>query len=1241
MEGIDARYYGRAKSEMPTELTVAADVPTNITDPARTVDVGSIPAGEATAIGLAKQQSASMIAPTRWEAFTAGVAGMGFMDAYKWVTRPTFEQSEPNFKEVLRTLPFVLSESEYSTMQNAKSAGELNWLADNFKHAREIDSITAEYPMQNLAVQFGMDPTTYASGFAALKVSKLMQAKQAGTALAAARAVGPLSASAAAKVANTAEAAGMMSTRLAAGTVSAAVEGAVNLAANEVAPITPAEQAFQMLASFAGGAMIPRAGTFVPADPYFPSEALQASVSKPHMRLVSPAEYADEVVPTLYHRTTSSFDVSEGMSKQPNRLGVSFAGEAGFYFSHTADEPTSKIFGNRVLAAEAELTNPAIPSLVDQHTVRIPIDMTKAEVDALYSPKWHNGMPVSGGFVKRSDTEFTRWINPEVLSNNDVELLKSKGYDGIRWGGAKGITMPPQTVLFDAAQVKNLREVLGNETVTQRVKVKDAVFEEVPKPLRAGASATPDEVADAVEADVERHAKSWGRSFGETIMWNVNKTMRKLQKTDDGISDLLVDNNNRYGITSVESEKAAIRRDLGALQWSYEEKFREAMGERGHGTWKHLVANRETREASAALENEVSRELMRRETLERAGRVIEYDGVNARVKELADSVELIGKRSLDELKAAGVSGAESIQYRRGYFHRTYSARKVEGLLDEMVAGGFSEAKAQQALTNLMRGSLRRANGWDEELATDVAHAIVSRTLRKGRHEDAPMHALFGKATASEIRDMLKGSGISQSRQDKVIEALTGKADEAGKVGYLKHRVELDYGASMTVNGRNVSVADLIETNLNTILDRYIDSASSQAAFARKGLSKPSDIQALRSKYIRNATDRAQAEKLFDNVIKHLNGMPTGEDLPEFMRNASAFGRMITLGNSGIYQATEYVGMMVHYGALKTLKYTVAEMPLFKELMKTAAKDKVLSRDLKDILTNMAEQNVRMRPYLQKFEDNFEIPQNSRIGAMAQQGQQMIPYVNFMKYMHAHQARVHANLLLDVVRKAATGDTKAMQHLEKYGLKSQGMDKLREAFNAHGFSVDKWDDATWAAVRPTLTKMTDESVLHARMGDMPAFALMTQTGKFIFTYRSFVLTAHNKVLAGTSARDGLGAVALMAAYQFPLAILATQAKEVAAGKKPLEDKELITKSIGQMGALGLVGEFQSILFGDKTSIGNAGMIPFDRAARLGNSTAAAIGGGDAGQAVRDASAMIPLLSITAGFKPLVNYSTNKE
>ena len=178
----------------------------------------------------------------------------------------------------------------------------------------------------------------------------------------------------------------------------------------------------------------------------------------------------------------------------------------------------------------------------------------------------------------------------------------------------------------------------------------------------------------------------------------------------------------------------------------------------------------------------------------------------------------------------------------------------------------------------------------------------------------------------------------------------------------------------------------------------------------------------------------------------------------------------------------------------------------------------------------------------------------------------------------------------------------------------------------------------SAPKPTaFMKMMDEGVLHARLGDTPAFALLNPVGKFICTYRGFTLTAHNKLLAGTMQRDGLAGVGLMMAYQYPLSALAVQAQATINNKKPLTVKELSVLSMAQMGSMGLIGEVAGIVTDGKKQVGSPGLIPADRAyAAIGELGKAASGNGSMSRFAHDVFQLTPGLAVLAPAKSFEGY-----
>lgn len=748
-------------------------------------------------------------------------------------------------------------------------------------------------------------------------------------------------------------------------------------------------------------------------------------------------------------------------------------------------------------------------------------------------------------------------------------------------------------------------------------------WEEVPATLQPGAVGhAPADVVKAVDKEISRSA-----SFGENIQWNIRKTMSGYGPVGKKIADILFDNNSDLSLTSMESHRAAIRQELTSLQRGYEDSMRSAMAEDGFGIWGVIRHPRQAAAAQANIESAVQQELWRREQMQRLGRPIQDSTVSPRIAKMADQLDDLHARALKELKAAGVNGAEELAQKAGWHHRKWSSSKMEDAMEKFKTLGLDDAQARTQLTRLVGLSIRRGSeNISKELADDMGQAVVSRAMRKGYFEDNILSGGATEGMLKEVRDMLHHEGIRGPRAERVLDVLRTNTDEVGKEGFLKHRVDLDYRAAVPVNGSLVRVTDLLDNRLTHTVDQYLDGVSTQAALARKGIKSQSDVAAMRTELLHDIKDpnkRREAANLFDQSMNHFYGRPVGQEMHAAMRNMVAYGRMISLAFSGLWQTTEYATMMGKYGVLKTVKAAMQELPSMRTLFSDLQGNPALGRQLKNVLTEHSSNNVRLRPFTNRFEDNFEYGTADTATLLAHQGSQLVPYANAMKYIHSHQAKVASNLIIDRLEQAGKGNVKARQALEKYGLGSQVADKLKAQIDAHGYNVDAWDDAVWADVRPAFGKMMDEAVLHSRLGDMPAFAKFDNLGKFIFTYRSFMLTAHNKILAGSMARDGAAPTLLMMAYQFPLAAAAVQAQSVMQGKGTLSEADMAKKALGQMGGLGFGSEIAGVWSGQKRGWGSPGLIPVDRGIELAGPALR----GDLGNAAGTAAQMVPVLSLT--------------
>lgn len=761
-----------------------------------------------------------------------------------------------------------------------------------------------------------------------------------------------------------------------------------------------------------------------------------------------------------------------------------------------------------------------------------------------------------------------------------------------------------------------------------KVTVEEAAASRIPVP------------APVLAEPAEEVRKGLGNWLADKLYWNAHNTM---SKWDSEVADTIFDNNRNLAKTSVESEHRAIRADLAYAQYEMEDIVSKAAKARGASLWQRVTSTSKAAAVQQKLEREIFEEMLAREQFSRQGR--EYvSRAAADVQAAADALEAVAKKSLDEMTAAGVRGLEDITPRQGWISRKWNLAAVEAMESKIVAAGLDAKKAHQQVVKLVASGLRRANGWDDVLAYDVAATVIDRAKRKGYFEDVVFETNQSNKVMHQVRDELKQLNIPKDRLDRVMQVLEGHNDEVGKPGFLKRRLDLDYKSALVVNGETLRLTDLLDSNILSITDKYLDGVASKTAWARAGYKGQSDIDKLREQLLHKtpASERRAAAELFDNALAALDGRPAGQQMNDTLRKVQQFTRMLSLRNSGIYQLSEYATAMGRFGVHKTVQYAAKNMPGFRSLLSGA--DKAGGKQLQDILARVSSQDIRIRPFVHRFEDNFAINAGDNGHLRLQQAGQLVPYINAMKYIHSHQAQMVAGLVVDRIQMAASGNAKAQAALAKYGINAHVWERLKADITRQGNNVDAWSDGTWNAVRPALAKMMDESVMRSRMGDLPAFAQFDNVGKFIFTYRSFVLGAHNKLLAGTLDREGIHGMSLLMLYQYPLAALSTQMAKVAGGNEPLDDAKLASATVANMGSVGLLSELWGVVSGEKREFGSPGTIAVDRVYKLVGASAGAAdptsktGAGDVAEA---AIGLIPLLAIPAPVLNIAEQLKTKE
>lgn len=1237
---VDPRIYNAPEFQGPA-IASPAELEQPQYEPPVRVSQGEVLEGSlGQAIGEQRLQEANRERAGALASIGAVISEWSPRRAYDYVTAPEFEP-DANWSAgtVLPSMQMTLSEAEREFLLATHSQKEFDWKLATVERQRAAMQAAGDSPFLSF-ITSAIDPGYLAIDVASLGVGRFVRLAGAGRAAQAG------------------------STALTAG---AATYG-YGLAEQQVAAVSDSEIITNALLNGAAAGLFYTSGGLRKVDPEYPSKELgdlaqSVGARNPDRGLEVPHGFS---APEGSMRTGREFaehvrDLYKGTDLEPvaeailrdgdlDRVRVSTGetaqslnpGASGFYSSKTGLLFAREGAGRDV--ALHELVHATLEKRITRNPkfgvevagIAANVRRVLATQDTAAARFWGEQFKKPSEFVAYAMTSpaFRSWAKANSITGQGTVAGSTRtAWDTFTDWVARALG----TDTAAAKAVKRLLDSVPRKVSSASKTLDDRMFELIRATEGTTGSMYLRGTLKGIDASMDsaevakRIDRNVAKQVGSKISWSLHKSLGRFSPAAQRIADMLVDNPLDMTGDSVVSQARAVRADLAGLQFQFEDLLKAEMARQGAGLRQRIFQPRKALEVQNKVERDVAMELLARERNERLGLSTSTNSTKE-VKAMADALGKVYKAALDEMKAAGVKGADDVAESSGYFSRRWNVERIEAAYARLEQAGYDEAAAKLAVERIMTQGLRRANGWDAELARSVGRAIVDRAMRKGYMEDSAFRAHAGNEAAKEIRDQLSTLGVRPQDIDRVMGVVTGVVDEAGKMSSLKHRVDIDMKAGLSLpDGTVLTVADLIDTNLTRMTESYLDQAAGRIALARKELPDVSDVADLRDELMRSIStqsERVEAAYLFDNTMNSILGRPVGEDIPELLRNSQAVTRMIGLGSSGLWQLTEYSTAMSRYGALKTLKYMAKETN-FRNLRSSVRKDRRVSTDLKEILARNAAQDVRIRPFVNRLEDNFDVPPGAVVQSALLQAQQLVPYVNAQKLVQTHQARVVANLVVDTFRKAAGGNADAARALEGYGLELPILDKHKAALADAGMDTSKWPDGLWADVRGPLTKMMDDAVLRNRTGEIPAFAQFSQVGKFIFTFRSFVLGAHNKVLAGTISRDGLAGISLLMLYQFPLVLLATEANSVIQGKPIRDEQELVSKAFGQMGSLGLFSELFGIVTGSKQQFGAPGLITIDRLYKLGGD----VFSGDASQAAAGAIQATPILSIIPGARAI--------
>jgi len=432
-----------------------------------------------------------------------------------------------------------------------------------------------------------------------------------------------------------------------------------------------------------------------------------------------------------------------------------------------------------------------------------------------------------------------------------------------------------------------------------------------------------------------------------------------------------------------------------------------------------------------------------------------------------------------------VDGAQGLTQQTGHYTRSWDGAAIR----ETMRRGISQKRIEAMVASAYRKMHPTlvAEGHDQV----VAKAIVRRALANEDGIDTNMLMTMNSDGQEFLRQTLKDSGYNDENFDALMKALQGSAEERGQLGSNKARIELD----MRVSDGDLSMLDLINTNLTELTQRNLRKTAGAAALARKGITNKGQRKvmidaAIAEMVARGDTDTKGKRTTMENMFTHFDGGPIAGGVDPTVSRMKRIANLGLLNQMGLTQAGETGAQIAAVGA-DTWKRHAKDV--FNTLEKEGPNGR-LAQELRPFMGELGNDHMLFRPELQLDEIRndpvYAMELDKFLGtldAVLGKGQRLQGYISGFYYVKSKQQQIAVTSMAD----------KAFQHLRDgtgdAQLRDIGIDpkKFKKnlkhvEFSEEGFvnrlHMEKWDLADADDFATALNRYTHQVVQQGLAGE---------------------------------------------------------------------------------------------------------------------------------------------------------------
>ena len=432
-----------------------------------------------------------------------------------------------------------------------------------------------------------------------------------------------------------------------------------------------------------------------------------------------------------------------------------------------------------------------------------------------------------------------------------------------------------------------------------------------------------------------------------------------------------------------------------------------------------------------------------------------------------------------------------------------------------MANGTSQARIEALIA---RETHKQSPNLSPEDTALIAKAIVRRALNKAEGVDANMLSTLDQDGVAILTDVLSDAGVPQKDIDDLVTRMRGKQDEQGMDKSAKHRVKLDLRAS----DGDLSLMDLVDTNVTRTVSRYNRRISGGAALARKGITGAADKKklidaAMAERRARGLTVDASKREFLENVFTHFDAGPIAGGVSPWVARAKRLTNLGILNQMGLTQMYESGAQVAAVGVSLWGKHAALTM----KTLKKGGPDSPLLKELKPIMGNVGQEHILFRDDLMMDElhktasgaadiDGFVSGLDYALG----KGQRLQGYMSGFYAVRSFQQKMAVTSMADKVMQRLRDDVDG-DELAKIGLPknlkkyiNNGMVEFLPDGTLDKLNLAKWKPADAEELALALNRHTNVVVQKAMAGE-DSMWMHKDVGAMLSHLKTFPLLAMRK------------------------------------------------------------------------------------------------------------------------------------